>query len=168
MAVRRTRPPVRPGLRALAAGLVGLAALTLGLAGCGGDAGDRPAAQVSSAASAATSAAASAASSAASAAKSAAGSVTSAAQSALGANAVITVVRGKVSGPDRVEVNQGQRVRLVITSDRADQVHVHGYEIEKPLPAGRPVTIELTATKTGLFEIETHEGGRLLTQLLVR
>ena len=65
-------------------------------------------------------------------------------------------------------MKKGDRVTLRVTSDRADTLHVHGYDRELPLPAGKPATLTLTADRTGLFEVETHESGLLLTQLVVR
>ncbi|HEY9374174.1 hypothetical protein [Streptomyces sp.] len=70
--------------------------------------------------------------------------------------------------PSRVELKKGDRITLRVTSDRADTLHVHGYDRELPLPAGKPATLTLTADRTGLFEVETHESGLLLTQLVVR
>ena len=62
----------------------------------------------------------------------------------------------------------GSTVELQITSDVDDEVHVHGFEVEKPLDAGRATTIELTADEAGLFEVETHETELQLLQLEVR
>jgi hypothetical protein len=45
------------------------------------------------------------------------------------ARAEITVTDGEVSGPERVEIEQGQEVALVVESDVADEVHVHGYDL---------------------------------------
>ncbi|MFI7010963.1 hypothetical protein [Streptomyces sp. NPDC050145] len=70
--------------------------------------------------------------------------------------------------PGRLEFKRGERVRLSVTSDRADTLHVHGYDKEVSLPAGRAATLTLTLDRTGLFEVETHESGLLLTQLVVR
>ncbi|GGT75741.1 MULTISPECIES: cupredoxin domain-containing protein [Streptomyces] len=70
--------------------------------------------------------------------------------------------------PSRVEVRKGERVTLRVTSDRPDTLHVHGYDREVALPADRPVSLTLTADRTGLFEVETHESGLVLTQLVVR
>ncbi|WP_405494568.1 cupredoxin domain-containing protein [Streptomyces sp. NBC_00096] len=81
----------------------------------------------------------------------------------------ITVRDGKVSpAPGRVEVTRGERVALRVTSDRADTLHVHGFDKELALPAGQEATLILTADRTGLFEVETHESNLVLTQLLVR
>ncbi|MFD3540310.1 hypothetical protein ACFWUQ_12525 [Streptomyces sp. NPDC058662] len=81
----------------------------------------------------------------------------------------IGVRDGKVTpAPARTELKRGERVALRVTSDRADTLHVHGYDQELALPAGQEATLILTADRTGLFEVETHESKLLLTQLLVR
>ncbi|WP_046780625.1 hypothetical protein [Streptomyces yangpuensis] len=81
----------------------------------------------------------------------------------------ITVRDGKVSpAPARTELRRGERVALRVTSDRADTLHVHGYDKELALPAGQEATLILTADRTGLFEVETHESSLVLTQLIVR
>jgi hypothetical protein len=86
-----------------------------------------------------------------------------------GTSVTITIAGGRVTPPPgRVEVRRGQTVHLVVTSDRADEAHVHGYDIEVPLAAGVPATIEFTADQTGVFEVETHESDLTLIQLLVR
>ncbi|MFD7861242.1 hypothetical protein [Streptomyces sp. NPDC059783] len=81
----------------------------------------------------------------------------------------VAVRDGKVSpAPGRTEVGKGRTVRLRVRSDRDDTLHVHGYDKEARLPAGRTVTVTFTADRTGLFEVETHESDLLLTQLVVR
>ena len=83
----------------------------------------------------------------------------------------ITVeVRGRTvtPKPGTVEVEAGEPVRLVITSDRANEVHLHGVEIEKALPAGEAVTITFTPREQGVFEVETHDPQLVLLKLAVR
>ncbi|MFC7306901.1 hypothetical protein ACFQVC_22050 [Streptomyces monticola] len=81
----------------------------------------------------------------------------------------VTVTDGRVQPPPgRVELDQGDRVRLKVTSDRTDTLHVHGYDKEAALRAGEPGTLTFTADRTGLFEVETHGSGLVLTQLVVR
>lgn len=81
----------------------------------------------------------------------------------------ITVTGRNVSPPPgRVDVKQGEQVRLVVRSDTPDEVHVHGYDLERPVGPGQDAVIEFAATQTGLFEVETHESRLLLTQLAVR
>jgi hypothetical protein len=63
----------------------------------------------------------------------------------------------------------GQHVRLTVTSDAADEVHVHEpYDMEFALEAGTPATEEFVADQPGLVEVELHESGKQLTQLLVK
>ncbi|MFJ2059201.1 hypothetical protein ACIOMM_25055 [Streptomyces sp. NPDC087908] len=70
--------------------------------------------------------------------------------------------------PSRIELKKGERLTLRVTSDRADTLHVHGYDRELPLSPGTPATLTVTVDRTGLFEVETHGSGLLLTQLVVR
>jgi hypothetical protein len=79
------------------------------------------------------------------------------------------ISEGKVEGvPARVEVDRGTRVRLEVTSDRGDELHVHGYDKTVPLAAGRPTDMAFVADLPGVFEVETHDSGLLLFQLVVR
>ncbi|MEU2119020.1 hypothetical protein ABZ567_26000 [Streptomyces sp. NPDC016459] len=86
-----------------------------------------------------------------------------------GRTVILTVTGTTVSPPpSRIELKKGERLTLRVTSDRADTLHVHGYDRELPLSPGTPATLALTVDRTGLFEVETHESGLLLTQLVVR
>ena len=81
----------------------------------------------------------------------------------------VSVRDGKVAPkPRRVDVKLGGNVRLQVTSDEDDVLHVHGFEVEEPLEAGRTTTVELTADQPGVFEVETHETELELLQLEVR
>lgn len=62
-----------------------------------------------------------------------------------------------VGGVRSLEVEKGERVRLAITSDAADSIHVHGYDIERELTPGRQLRLTFRATIEGVFEIESHE-----------
>ena len=80
----------------------------------------------------------------------------------------VTYAGGEVTGtPGREEVALGEQVVLRITSDVADEVHVHGYDVTEALPAGVPVEIAFTATIPGGFEVELHDAGLALFQLRV-
>lgn len=94
---------------------------------------------------------------------------TATATAAPGRTLALTITGDSVQPPpSRVEVTKGERITLQVTGDRADTVHVHGYDRELPLTAGRTATLTFTADRTGLFEVETHESGLVLTQLVVR
>ena len=99
----------------------------------------------------------------------AASSSTKAAAAAKATDIVVSVKDGKVSPKThRVKVAVGSPVRILVSSDVDDEVHVHGYDIEREVSAGQSVTIEFTADQTGVFEVETHESNLLLLQLQVQ
>ncbi len=82
---------------------------------------------------------------------------------------VVRINEGKVEGaPARVEVGRGDQVRIEVTSDRRDELHVHGYDKTAPLLPGTPAALQFVADLTGVFEVETHDSGLLLFQLVVR
>jgi hypothetical protein len=75
---------------------------------------------------------------------------------------------GAVTGTSgREEVPVGEQVVLRISSDVAEEVHVHGYDLEGAVPAGGSVDIPLTASIPGVFEVELHDSGKVLFQLRV-
>jgi hypothetical protein len=85
------------------------------------------------------------------------------------ARAEITVRAGRVIPPPGwLEVRRGQTVNLTVTSDVADELHVHGYDRATGLRPGAPTTVRFQADLTGVFEVETHRGKLVLTQLAVR
>ena len=69
--------------------------------------------------------------------------------------------------PATVTVKAGQPITLTVTSDRADEVHVHGIDKELELEAGVAGTLSFTATPAGSYEVETHKSGKLLFKLQV-
>jgi heme/copper-type cytochrome/quinol oxidase subunit 2 len=75
---------------------------------------------------------------------------------------------GQVTGDTgRVPVPLGGTVEVVVTSDVADEIHLHGYDRSADVPAGGTATLTFTADVPGVFEIELEELGRELTQLQV-
>ena len=84
------------------------------------------------------------------------------------AGIVIRVEGGQVvEGPDVISVAQGETVSFTVVGDAADEIHVHGYDLTFALEPGVPTTVEFVADATGIFEIELHESGALLTELEV-
>jgi hypothetical protein len=91
--------------------------------------------------------------------------------SSSGTNVEVVIADGKVT-PDpsrKVEVATGDQVHVSVTSDHPDEVHVHGYDIEKEVSAGGTVTIDFTADIPGQFEVEAHHlSPSLLFTLVVK
>jgi uncharacterized protein YcfL len=81
-----------------------------------------------------------------------------------------TMTIGENTGSDVViEVIEGQTVELTIVNpDSHDDVHLHGYDLSTGLiDKGQAGVITFTATKTGEFDIESHETEELVSILKV-
>ena len=61
-----------------------------------------------------------------------------------------------VGGAADIQVKKGDQVRIVVSSDAPDDIHLHGYDIEKEVEPGKPATFDFTADIEGIFEIESH------------
>ena len=70
-----------------------------------------------------------------------------------------------VGGVQRVEVDLGSVVALMVTSDIAEEVHVHGYDILRAVSEGHPARFAFTAEIPGVLEVELEGSGRLLLLL---
>ncbi|RJK97613.1 hypothetical protein [Vallicoccus soli] len=153
------------------AALLLLAALAGGLAGCAsadeeGTSGAAPAASASPSASPPASPPASP-----SAAVPAPGTTAPEAPDATAAREIeVAIADGEVSpATGTYDIAEGDRVRITVTSDEQDELHVHGFGGPSlDLEPGVPGTLELTADETGQFEVETHGAGLLLFTLAVR
>lgn len=76
---------------------------------------------------------------------------------------------GQVTGGARREtVRLGETVRLRVTSDVADEVHIHTYDVRADVPAGQTVELEVTATIPGRHEVELEKKRKQLLTLEVR
>ena len=61
--------------------------------------------------------------------------------------------------PEAIEVCLGQHVTLAITTQRAGELHLHGYDKEVPevaVAAGETARLAFTAVRSGQFVIELH------------
>ena len=80
----------------------------------------------------------------------------------------VRVAGGKVVPPaHRVDVPMGQRVRLQVDSDVADEVHVHGYDLMKDVKPGGIVTFDFPASLEGIFEAELEGRKQQIIELRV-
>lgn len=78
-----------------------------------------------------------------------------------------TIQDGVVEGPERVEVNLGDEVVLVVTSDVADEVHLHTYDVMVDVEAGETVELSFTADIPGIFEVELEDAELPITEVEV-
>jgi FtsP/CotA-like multicopper oxidase with cupredoxin domain len=80
----------------------------------------------------------------------------------------IRVVNGKpVGGVTKIKVKKGDQVRLNVSSDVADEIHVHGYDFMKDVKAGGHATFAFKADIDGVFEIELENRKEQIASLQV-
>ena len=85
----------------------------------------------------------------------------------------IDIRGGEVAGgPAEINAKNGDTVVIVVSADAPDDIHLHGYDIEKPVEPGKPARFRFKANLEGEFEIESHvaeDAGRdpLLGTLIV-
>jgi hypothetical protein len=78
-----------------------------------------------------------------------------------------------VGGAKRIEAGSGETVRIVVSSDAPDELHLHGYDITMNSAPGQPARFQFKANLEGVFELESHvaeDAGRdpLVAQVVVQ
>jgi hypothetical protein len=80
----------------------------------------------------------------------------------------LSIVGGNVEGGVRREkVKVGQQVTLRVTSDVADELHVHTYDLTVDLVPGRSAELTFIANIPGIHEVELEERHRKVLDLEV-
>lgn len=77
----------------------------------------------------------------------------------------VEVADGAVTGGGRTKVALGTSVTIRVTSDVADHIHLHGYDVLVDVAAGDTVDLSFDATIPGVFEVELEESGLQLLEL---
>ena len=72
-----------------------------------------------------------------------------------------------VGGVQRLEYSAGEQIRFTVRSDTADEIHVHGYDLMKDVPAGGSVSFSFPAEIEGIFEVELEEHKEQIAELRV-
>jgi hypothetical protein len=101
----------------------------------------------------------------------AAGALVAGAAAAPGAGAAtpkpvkVTITVGKKGvpgGPRRMTIKRGSRVLIVVVAAKAlhaEEMHLHGYDLERKPRPGKPTRLAFTAKLSGVFELELHLAG---------
>lgn len=80
----------------------------------------------------------------------------------------VSVRNGKVQGGARRErIEVGELVNITVTSDIAEELHLHGYDITLDLEPGTAGSIRFTADIPGVFEAELERSGLKVLELEV-
>jgi hypothetical protein len=68
-----------------------------------------------------------------------------------------TIAAGRLaSGPSLLQVRQGTEVTLRLRADRADELHLHGYDLQLAVEPEQIATLTFVADRAGRFELELH------------
>lgn len=80
----------------------------------------------------------------------------------------IVVEGGKPQGGvQKLSYKKGDRIRFIVESDVSDEVHVHGYDISRDVPADGSVRFSFPARIEGVFEVELEAGKQQIAELRV-
>ena len=86
--------------------------------------------------------------------------------SPVGTVITIAYAEGTATGDtERVNVKVGEPITLRFTSDVETEVHIHGADLEVTAAPGVEVVQEFTEDAPGIYEIELHDGGGVLTRV---
>lgn len=72
-----------------------------------------------------------------------------------------------VGGIKKLTVRKGDTVRFEVRSDQADEGHLHGYDISKPVGPGKRARYMFNAKLEGIFELELENAGVPIAELQV-
>ena len=72
-----------------------------------------------------------------------------------------------VGGVRQITVKKGAPVRFSVTSDVADEIHVHGYNYHKDVPKNGTISFDFPAKIDGNFVIELESRSEQIASLTV-
>jgi len=72
-----------------------------------------------------------------------------------------------VGGVRKLTFKEGGTIRFRVTDETDDEVHLHGYDIEKPVGPGKAAKFSVPATITGRFEVELHDTATPIAEVTV-
>jgi hypothetical protein len=80
----------------------------------------------------------------------------------------IVVKNGKpIGGIRELEYDKGDQIHFKVSSDAAEEIHVHGYDLAKEVAAGATVSFDFPASIEGIFEAELEGLGVQIVELRV-
>jgi FtsP/CotA-like multicopper oxidase with cupredoxin domain len=68
---------------------------------------------------------------------------------------------GVVGGARKIKAEHGDTVRISVRSDAPDEIHLHGYDIERAVRPAKPARFAFKADIEGEFDLEAHHLGDL-------
>lgn len=72
-----------------------------------------------------------------------------------------------VGGIQELEFDAGEEIRFRVSSDKAEEIHVHGYDLAKVVPAGGTIEFAFPAELEGIYEVELEKLGVQIAELQI-
>jgi hypothetical protein len=72
-----------------------------------------------------------------------------------------------VDGIAELEFSAGEEIRFRVSSDEAEEIHVHGYDLSQDVPAGGTVEFDFPAELEGIYEAELEGLGVQIAELRI-
>jgi hypothetical protein len=97
------------------------------------------------------------------------GAAAAAAEAPAGGEVSTIVVRDgePVGGAQELEFSAGEEIRFRVSSDQAEEIHVHGYDVSQDVPAGGTVEFDFPADLEGIYEVELEALGVQILELRI-
>ena len=73
-----------------------------------------------------------------------------------------------VGGVEEIQAKKGETVRIDVTSDTPDELHLHVYDVTKEVQPGKKTRLQFKATVEGVIELELHESGNQVAEITVK
>ncbi len=82
--------------------------------------------------------------------------------------AEVNIRDGRPAGGARaISFRTGETGRIDVTSNTPSGIHLHGYDIERPVSPGKTTRVRFKANIEGVFELEDHASGQQLASVKV-
>lgn len=72
-----------------------------------------------------------------------------------------------VGGVEELEYDSGDQIRFEVSSDVAEEIHVHGYDLMQDVAAGGVASFDFPAEIEGIFDVELEGSGEQIAELRV-
>lgn len=83
---------------------------------------------------------------------------------------IVITVKGKqvTPAPAMVSIAVGEPLTITVISDHDDELHAHGFGIEKEVKGDQPLVLTVKGGLPGVYEVELHHPELRLLQVAVR
>ncbi len=72
-----------------------------------------------------------------------------------------------VGGTKEIDARTGEKVKISVSSDGEQELHLHGYDITREVAPDKPAEFDFKADAEGVFELEIHGSGAVIANVTV-